>query len=806
MAWYGGGAGTSISTYRVCLDMRTSSQSETQGYIQVRRWVEVTRGNFNGTILNTSWAGQVRIYGSGTYADSGWVNVGWKNYGSTTTQSCNASYTSYSGAWHNSSVSGVYSPSVPTWAPKAPTNVSVTRNSNTKNTVKWTNNSTSARKYASLTVQRSTDGGSWVTIKSGLAASTTSYADSTTSANHYYRYRVAAVNSAGTTYSGATGYVYNTPNACTNVVNTRNSDTKNTVTWKLGTTNSNLYSSILIRRSVDGGSWSDLATLTKSATSYVDSKTSANHSYRYAVIARNSAGSSAAAYSGTTYNTPAAPSKVTVSRKAETTVTVKIENPAKTATALQLQRSTDGSDWVTVKTVNGTVTSVDDTPGGGTFYYRARNTRGSLASAWKNAESAVVTICPPNAPTLEYPASSAIISKADSTVTFRWAHNPIDGSAQQSAQVQYSTNGGTDWTTADVSGASGSLTIDNDFAVNSTVTWRVRTKGADDDYGPYSGNRTFRVYQVPTAVITSPADGEEIENTPVHFEISYSDQSGTLDSATLVISDSGTTVYEAELGKATELTITTDQWLPEDGKTYRFTVTCRSTSTLQCSAVRDSLVAFDLPRLVYLGIEADEETGYVRMMLHESYGDGQEPVAVSIYRIVDDVRTLVADNALNVLTVEDRYAPINTEFWYEAVSFADSGAANSARYRGSVDSKYAFFYFGDDMAKAYLNVEEEVDASNPNEKIEYYAGRKYPVSYDDDCIEETRSFSATIATREEYRAFKRLSVAKGRCVYKSLDGEVIHVKGAVNVSKDHTHPSVFGSVSFDMTRIDGVVL
>ena len=62
MAWYGGWDGpTSNTRFRACMDMRTSTQNETQGYVQIRRWVEAT-GSFAGTILDTSWADKVTLY------------------------------------------------------------------------------------------------------------------------------------------------------------------------------------------------------------------------------------------------------------------------------------------------------------------------------------------------------------------------------------------------------------------------------------------------------------------------------------------------------------------------------------------------------------------------------------------------------------------------------------------------------------------------------------------------------------------------------------------------------------------------
>ena len=70
--------------------------------------------------------------------------------------------------------------------------------------------------------------------------------------------------------------------------------------------------------------------------------------------AQNAAGFSAYATSGTTYNTPAAPRAIVASRSAANTVMLTIDNPALTATALELQRSASGTDgWAAVKTVPG---------------------------------------------------------------------------------------------------------------------------------------------------------------------------------------------------------------------------------------------------------------------------------------------------------------------------------------------------------------------------------------------------------------------------------------------------------------------
>ena len=120
------------------------------------------------------------------------------------------------------------------------------------------------------------------------------------------------------------------------------------------------------------------------------------------------------------------------------------------------------------------------------FYYRARNTRASLASGWSAASNKVVTIVAPAAPSLITPASGVTLPKTQPTVSFSWKHNPIDGSEQSAAQLQHSVNGGSTWTAVQVTGNDQETAVANSWEKNATVTWRVRTKGAHADYGPWS--------------------------------------------------------------------------------------------------------------------------------------------------------------------------------------------------------------------------------------------------------------------------------------------------------------------------------
>src|SRR5690606_33737114 len=87
-------------------------------------------------------------------------------------------------------------PARPVNAPAAPTGLSATRVSDSRQDLAWTTHGASDAPYVSVEVARRANGGSWVTIAS-LPAASTSYVDSTTSAGKVYDYAVRASNAAG---------------------------------------------------------------------------------------------------------------------------------------------------------------------------------------------------------------------------------------------------------------------------------------------------------------------------------------------------------------------------------------------------------------------------------------------------------------------------------------------------------------------------------------------------------------------------------------------------------------------------------
>lgn len=608
MAWTGNWAGPN-GNYRVWMDIRTSTQGEASALVQVRRCVEV-RYDLYGSHVATSWAGTVRMYGPGDYADSGWVDVGWYSYGDYVTLAAEAHYTSSSGAYNESSVTARYSPAVPVWTPNAPTGLTVARESDSKVALAWTNGPTASRPYHSVRVERR----------------------------------------------------------------------------------------------IDGGSWSQIASLSGSAASYADASCQPNHAYAYRVPACNSAACSGYATSGTVYNTPAAPASVTASRKTGTTVALSIDNPANTATALDLQRSPDGSAWADVRTVEGSpVTEAEDSPGGGTWYYRARNARGALASAWSPASNAVVTIVAPAAPTLLEPVSGTVVPKTRETVAFRWQHNPIDGSAQTAAQLQTSTDGGATWTTTYIVGAAQEKELANSFAVNSEVVWRVRTKGAHANHGAWSANRMFAVKQVPTVVVTCPAaDGDAVADVPIEVAWSYGDQSGEQQQATVTVVDAaGAKVFERTVqGAARSLAIGTADVLLPNASSFALTVAVTSTSSLQARAARSFRTDYEEPATPFVTAEVDPATGSVAVTCAAGPAADGVPATASLgmFRREPGGRLVcLADHVPSGSGATDPYPPLDRGLSYVAVAYTANGLASQAEAPARVPSGgFVFFNFGAD--------------------------------------------------------------------------------------------------------------
>jgi hypothetical protein len=583
-------------------------------------------------------------------------------------------------------MSGSISVDIPALDIPAMPQLSVSRVSDTRHDL-TINADTTWSVNTKLQVAVSVNGGAYSVVYDDAFRSTYSY---TTTAGNRYQYYVKAGNDAGFSSAVYSQIIYNTPNAPVIGTNTRESDTRNTLTWTNSNPSGNPYYSIQIWRSVNGSVMQLLQTLDGAATSFVDTSTQANSFYFYLVGCISGSLSASSDTSNVTYNTPATPSGLVASRTASNTVVVNFTNPARTDTAINIQRSTDGSSWSTLAPITGSgLTSFSDNPGGGTYYYRCRTVRGSLVSDWSERSNAVVTLTPPAAPTLTSPGNGATISQSQALITYRWQHNSIDGSSQTSAELGYSTDGGATWiVNTTTTGQSMSLT--NGFSANQTVIWRVRTKGAADGWSAWSSIRSFTVKQQPQVTITSP--GEIITNVPFNVTWDYSDSSGTQIRAVVSIQRTGGGLWilynEAIDGDATSITIDTSEFMPTNGADYRLVVEVTSSSSLSASTSIAVHVDYIEPAMPIGSATVNAQDMSVTLSVAAGDDAGLPPTtSVGIFRVATDGSLVsLTGQVPSGTSYVDMFPPTDVDVVYRFVAYTANGLTSSTDVTVSLDS------------------------------------------------------------------------------------------------------------------------
>lgn len=170
-------------------------------------------------------------------------------------------------------------------APNTPTSCSVSRNSDTSQTISWNRTADSDQpidgfkvyRYDNITgsyYYKATVTGPWTTNGSN------SYTDTTTTGNRYYKYKVYAYNDAGNSSYSNEDDINTTPTAPSYVTATRVSGNVE-ITWHDNAANEGYYK-VQRNTSSDGVSWAGYSTLTSTlaanSTSYTDTSP-ANYNY-----------------------------------------------------------------------------------------------------------------------------------------------------------------------------------------------------------------------------------------------------------------------------------------------------------------------------------------------------------------------------------------------------------------------------------------------------------------------------------------------------------------------------------------------
>lgn len=604
------------------------------------------------------------------------------------------------------------------------------------------------------------------------------------------------------------------PDAPTAISNTRVSDNQQNVAWTVPATT---YTRVRLKRYTDGstqsGSWA------LSGNSYTDTSTAAGYSYTYGAalelvppLGEAFMLSSAEITSSATYNSPLAPTAISGARVAANTVRLTLSNTVSTSTGLEVQASTDPADWSAALTstyAGAGLQTVDVSGIAGTYYFRARNTRGALVSDWSPISDGIVTLTPPAAPTLTAPASGGVIAKSAATVTFKWIHNPQDGSAQTAAEVAYSTDGGSTWTTANATTAQ-EKEISNGFSVNDTVTWRVRTKGADPSFGSWSATRQFYVYQAPTVTITLEDEngnnvaGGTLSDMPLVYALSVSDASGSTAAATVEVGGYSEAVDTGTLAGRIEAA----EFLPDNDSTYTFTASVQSSSSLAASASVTFSTAFVLPQAGTLSVTDNGGLESLTIGLAPQQPGETAADSISVYRVANGQQVLLASDLQDGATVTDYFAPLNVDYSYLVVTYSGAGIAQKVSFPARIRSSkfFAIWNGGHSTASARWNPAGSIGQSRPQRTLVQYIGRQFPVAYDGTALSDKRSMSWELISSAERDEWLQLMADGGQAVYKSGDGDVFMAVFEISFQPVFTNRNRYGSLSVDIVRIESGAL
>ena len=340
---------------------------------------------------------------------------------------------------------------------------------------------TAAASASSYIVQISADGGTtWTNL---ATPSVTAYSSTTLAPDTQYKFRVAAVNAAGTGANSANATATTLLAAPTGFSASVPSASEIDVTW----TTVNDATTYKLERSLNGITWITLApspALTGSSIGYADTGLAAGTTYYYRISAINTNGTSAPATAITATTLAAAPA-LTATVTSATAVALSW-TPVVSATNYLLERSIDGGvTWTSVATQSTTTYSDSGRTSDTAYKYRVSATNGTVYGA-TSAVASVTTL-------LSTPTGFTVTVALATEIDLTW-NSTADAT---SYKIERSLNG-TTWTTLVPSPAltgGSNAYADTTVAAGTSYTYRISTVNGSGQTVP----------AVATAVTTLPA-------------------------------------------------------------------------------------------------------------------------------------------------------------------------------------------------------------------------------------------------------------------------------------------------------------
>ena len=157
----------------------------------------------------------------------------------------------------------------------------------------------------------------------------------------------------------------------------------------------------------------------------------------------------------------------------------------------------------TITGVIGTNYIVTGLTSGETYFFRVRAVNDNGSSDWSGIKATTIGTKPE--PPTTWSSTTTVIS--GESVVLYWMHNSKDNSKERQTEIQLSINGETraillNISSEDESEVRSYVLNTNGYSDATKINWRVRTKGAIDEWGDWSVKRSIEVFTPPTLMLS----------------------------------------------------------------------------------------------------------------------------------------------------------------------------------------------------------------------------------------------------------------------------------------------------------------
>ena len=614
---------------------------------------------------------------------------------------------------------------------------------------------------------------------------------------------------------------YAKPAAQTSLSVARSSDTRQNLSWTRNATTAAPYSSQEVWRSTDGGSYTRVASLSGTATSWNDTSTSANRRYTYRLRAVNSSGSSPYSATRSISTTPATPSAPTATKLSSGDIRITRSSLSSVAVNWQVREVGTSVLYTLSASTTSWTHSTPDPQVTHTYEIRAVSSDPTLYSGWSAKSNTVQLLTAPAAPTNLAP--NGAVRDATESITVTWDHNPLDSSEQRKYEFQWRLAGSSSWTSTGVTTSDvESRTLASFWSNGSTLEWRIRTWGAATTGGsdgtgasPWSAVATIQMYAKPVAGTVDP-DGSADIMLPSHlFEWSFYQEQGLTQSQWQIEVRSGSLVIAGTSGSGTGRTWQSPAVF-EDGGVYSWRVRVRDSKSVWSDwTPQQSFTAEFIPPNDPSAVVEWYRDGYVRLdLLAVNDGTSPDTVSMTVRRSIDGGEWVLLAEGLDPETEYlDWTATVAGENCYRITAVTAAGATSTITecvvVGGPDCDRDVYIGGGPDLGMVVrFGLADTVSVTTGRQRVlNEFDGRFDPVETSGPSVPYSINVKAKIPPPVECgdlgvsdpRLVERVFHLPGPHLYRDWTGRHMFV----SLSPLQYDEAYLGDVSFSVTRADG---